>query len=211
MPGITTQSVEDYLYAVLPSRSEVLSEMERQAKQRDIPIVGAAVGRLLFQLASLIQATRIFELGSAIGYSTIWWAMAVGDRGKVIYSDSSEKNAKEAREYAARAGLSGRIEFLVGDALEALNNETRAFDVIFNDVDKTLYPRVLPLATAKLRKGGLFVSDNVLWSGRVTQQPREQDENTRAIVDFNRKLYDSKEFFTTIMPLRDGLAIATKL
>ena len=96
---ITDPRVENYLYTVLPARNAVSQEMERQAKERDIPIVGPAVARLLFQYARLINARTVFEMGSAIGYSTIWWAMAVGDGGKVHYTDGSEKNAKEARGY----------------------------------------------------------------------------------------------------------------
>ena len=210
-PGITTAPVEEYMYRILPARGEVLADMERQAKERDIPIVGPAVGRLFYQLAAISGARRVFELGSAIGYSTIWWAMAVGEGGRVIYTDSSEGSAKEARRYVEKAGLADRVEFCVGDALQALRDHPGPFDIIFNDVDKTFYPQVLPLVAPKLRKGGLFLTDNVLWSGRVTAPAAEQDENTRAISEFNRKLYEAPEFFTTVMPLRDGVAIASRI
>ncbi|MFZ1135689.1 MAG: hypothetical protein WAN69_12115, partial [Candidatus Korobacteraceae bacterium] len=106
---ITDPKVENYLYAMLPERGAVLTEIERQAKERDIPIVGPAVGRLLYQYAQLIGAKTVFEMGSAVGYSTIWWAMAVGDGGKVHYTDGSRKNADEARRYFDQAGMSGRI------------------------------------------------------------------------------------------------------
>ena len=108
---ITDERVENYLYAMLPERDPVLQEMERQAKERDIPIVGPAVGRLFYQYARLINAKSVFEMGSAIGYSTIWWAQAVAAQGgKVHYTDGSRKNADEARGYFEQAGVAGHIE-----------------------------------------------------------------------------------------------------
>jgi caffeoyl-CoA O-methyltransferase len=195
MHGITAAPIEDYLYSLLPERDEVLAEMEAKAAERRIPIVGPAVARILHQLAIISGAKTVFELGSAIGYSTIWWARAVGDGGRVIYTDGDRKNADEARGYF--------------DALEFLSEEKREFDMIFCDIDKEDYPRALRMALPHLRKGGLFIADNVLWSGRVAD-PTPAEESTKAIVEFNRLLYGSSEMFTTILPIRDGVAVAVK-
>src|SRR5216684_6315406 len=170
MHGITAEPVENYLYSLLPARDEVLAEMEAAAAERNIPIVGPAVGRILHQLALISGAKTVFEMGSAIGYSTIWWARAVGDGGRVIYTDGDRKKADEARGYFDRAGVSGRITLKTGDALELLSEEKGEYDIIFNDIDKEDYPRVYKLVLPRLRKGGLFVTDNVLWSGRVAQK-----------------------------------------
>jgi caffeoyl-CoA O-methyltransferase len=205
----TAGPVDDYLYSMLPKRDQVLAEMEEYATDHHVPIVGPAVARVLQQLAMMIEARTVFELGSAIGYSTIWWAQAVGDRGRVIYTDGDRKNAERARGYFARAGVANRIAIHTGDALEFLSEQKEEFDIIFNDVDKEDYPRVLRLISPRLRKGGLFITDNVLWSGRVVEK-NPTDAKTKAILEFNRKLYDSKEFFTTILPIRDGLAVALK-
>lgn len=205
---VTAGPVDDYMYSLLPKRDDVLIEMEAYAAEREIPIVGPAVARVLQQLALSINARTVFELGSAIGYSTIWWAQAVGNQGKVIYTDGDSKNTERARGYFARAGVTDRITLHTGDALEVLSEQKQEFDIIFNDVDKEDYPRVLNLAAPRLRKGGLFITDNVLWSGRVAQ--KNPDSRTKAILDFNRKLYDSKDFYTTILPIRDGLAVALK-
>ena len=207
--GITAGPVEDYLYSVLPPRDEVLAQMEAEAIKRKIPIVGPAVGRILHQLALISGAKTVFELGSAIGYSTMWWAGAVGEGGRVTYTDGDSKNAAEARGYFQRAGISDRITVKTGDALELLSEEKQQFDVIFNDVDKEDYPRVFRLALPKLRKGGLFVTDNVLWSGRVADE-KNTEATTKAILEFNRLLYGSSELFTTILPIRDGVAVAVK-
>jgi predicted O-methyltransferase YrrM len=211
MSGITRAGVEGYLYGVLPPRDPVLAEMEGVARRRDLPIVGPAVGRLLYQYVQLIGARRIFEMGSAIGYSTIWLARAAGPGARVFYTDGDPKNAEEARGYFARAGVADRIEVKVGNALELIQETPGEFDLIFNDVNKEDYPAVFRLVVARLRKGGLFLTDNVLWSGRVAKKARAGDRATRAIQEFNRLLYASPELWTTILPLRDGLAVCLKL
>ncbi len=205
----TAGPVDDYMYSLLPKREPVLQEMEDYASKHDIPIVGPAVARVLQQLALTINAKTVFELGSAIGYSTIWWAQAVGEKGSVIYTDGDPKNAERARRYFDRAGVSKRITLHTGDALEVLSEQKQQFDVIFNDVDKEDYPRVLRLISPRLRKGGLFITDNVLWSGRVAEK-NPKEPRTKAILEFNRLLYNSGDFYTTILPIRDGLAVALK-
>ena len=209
MGGITTTAVEDYIYSILPPRDEVLAEMEAEAAKHKVPIVGPAVGRLLYQLALMTQAKSIFEMGSAIGYSTIWWARALPERGKVIYTDGDSNNAARARKYFDRAGVSDRISIKTGDALELLSEEKQQFDIIFNDVDKEDYPRVFRIAIPKLRKGGLFVTDNVIWSGKVAQK-NPGEKATKAILEFNKLLYNSPDLFTTILPIRDGVAVSVR-
>jgi len=209
MRGITSEPVENYLYSLLPARDEVLVEMETAAAKRDIPIVGPAVGRILHQLALMTDSKNVFEMGSAIGYSTIWWARAVGQGGRVFYTDGDRKNGDEARGYFQRAGVADRISVHVGDALELLSEQKQQFDIIFCDLDKEDYPRALRLALPKLRNGGLFVADNVLWSGKVAQEDADE-ASTKAIQELNRLLYTSSELFTTILPIRDGLAVAIK-
>jgi len=208
MGGITVPEEEDYLYSMLPPRDEVLAEMEADAAKNDYAIVGPAVARVLYQLAVISGARRIFEMGSAIGYSTIWWARAVGDGGKVVYTDGDPKRAEKARRYFDRAGVSQRISARVGDALEMLSEEKEPYDIIFLDVDKVDYPRAARLALSRLKSGGLLVTDNVLWSGKLTKP--NPDEETRAILEFNRFIYESKELFTTILPIRDGVSVSIK-
>ncbi|MBZ5630416.1 MAG: O-methyltransferase [Acidobacteriia bacterium] len=214
MGGITSEAVDNYLYSLLPESGEVMREMEAEAAKRKIPIVGPAVGRLFYLLARLSGARRIFEMGSAIGYSTVWWALGAGEEARVIYTDGDSNKAMEAYKNFERIGVEKRIEIKVGDAIELLSEQNlEPFDIIFNDVDKEDYPKVFRLAVPRLRRGGLFVSDNVLWSGRVPEAAagkKDASEATRAIVKFNRMLYESKELFTTILPLRDGVAVAVK-
>jgi predicted O-methyltransferase YrrM len=209
MQGYITQpDVDNYLYSLLPARDEVLADMEAEATRNKIPIVGPAVASLFQQLVMMTGAKTVFEMGSAIGYSTVWWARAVGEGGRVHYTDSDPKNADKARRYFQRAGVADRITIHLGDAIELLSEQKTEFDIVFNDIDKEDYPRVLRMVSPRLKKGGLFVTDNVLWSGRVLE--KNPNATTKAIQEFNRQLYRSPDFFTTIMPLRDGVAVAVK-
>jgi caffeoyl-CoA O-methyltransferase len=182
--------------------------MEVEADKNEIGIVGPAVARVLYQLAVISGAKKVFEMGSAIGYSTIWWARAVGDGGRVVYTDGDPKRAEKARRYFERAGVSQRITVRVGDALEFLSEENTQYDIVFNDIDKIDYPRVFRLALPRLKSGGLFITDNVLWSGKISKP--NPDATTKAILEFNKLIYESKDLFTTILPLRDGVAVCVK-
>ena len=208
--GFTDKSVELYLKDMLPPRDEVLTEIETRAAKEGIPIVGPVVGRFLEQLARMIQGRRVFEMGSAVGYSTIWWARAVGAGGTVYYSDGSSENTKDAREYLSRAGLIDRVELLTGNSLDLIDQTDGEFDIVFNDVDKHYYPEVYKRAADRVRVGGLLVSDNVLWGGSVAD-PNVQDRDTAAIREFNRLIYDDPRYLTTIMPVRDGVLVARRM
>jgi predicted O-methyltransferase YrrM len=210
MKIVNTPEVEKYIYSILPKRDAVLSEMERYAKRNDVPIVGPAVGRMLAQLVKLIGAKRIFELGSAIGYSTLWMARAAGSDGAIHYTDGNPANAARAKEYLARAGVFDRVTIHVGDALTALDATSGEFDLIFNDVDKIGYPDVFRRAVSRVRSGGIFITDNTLWSGRVTRAAKPNDRNTRAIQQFNKLCYASPDLFPVLVPLRDGVLVCRK-
>ncbi len=210
MSGIIGSQVEKYIHSLLPARDAILLDMERYAAKHHVPIVGPACGRMLYQLARLAGVQRVFEMGSAIGYSTLWLARAVGPNGTVFYTDSDPANAQRAEASFRRAGVQDRVRILTGDALEMLKSTQGEFDLIFNDVSKAQYPEVFRLAVPRLRSGGLFVTDNVLWSGRVARKPGRGDADTRAIQAFNRLIYKSTQLFTTIVPLRDGLAVCVK-
>ncbi len=203
------QKVHKYLHEVTPERSQVLRDMEKHAKEIAFPIVGPLVGRFLFQMATLIKARRILELGSGYGYSAFWFSMAVQSRGHITMTDSDRANKRLALDYFKKAGLSSQIDFRVGDALKVVKKMDGPFDIILSDIDKIDYPLTTDLVAPRLRKGGLFITDNVLWEGRVCD--RKKDETTEAIVTFTRQLYQDSRFHTTIMPLRDGLAVAVRL
>jgi caffeoyl-CoA O-methyltransferase len=209
--GILVPKVEEYITSLLPPRDRVMRDMEQYAAHHSVPIIGPACGRLLYQLARLIHARRVFELGSAIGYSTLWLARAVGPQGTVFYTDSDPANARRAEDYLGRAGVLNRVRVLTGEAIRLFDSTEGEFDLIFNDVNKSGYPAVLRRAVKRLRVGGLFISDNVLWYGRVAPPTAHDDTDTRAILEFNRLIHRSRKLFTTIIPLRDGFAVSEKV
>ena len=124
-------------------------------------------------------------------------------------TDFEEKNQQLAEANFRKAGKSGILEFRVGDALQLLKKEKGPYDIIFNDVDKEFYPLVIEPVYRLLRKGGLFITDNTLWYGRVTQS--HPDETTALIQEFNRRLMAHKGFLTTQLPLRDGLSVSIRI
>jgi len=208
--GYIQDDVEQYLYELLPERDAVINEMEAYAAEHRVPIIGPAVARLLALFAQVSGAKRIFEMGSAIGYSTIWLARAAGPKGKVFYTDGDPANAKRAQEYFRRAGVAKRINVQVGDALELLKKTPGKFDLIFNDVNKDQYPDALRVALPKLKRGGLFITDNSLWSGKAARPAAPGDAATLGVQEFNRLVYASKELYPVLIPLRDGVTVCRK-
>jgi caffeoyl-CoA O-methyltransferase len=209
--GFMQQDVEDYLYQLLPPRDAVISEMEDYAAEHGVPIIGPAVARMLALLVQISGAKRIFELGSAIGYSTIWLARAAGPQAQITYTDSDPENAKRASAYFKRAGVASRINVQIGDALTVLKKIPGKFDLIFNDIFKREYPAAARMALPRLRRGGLFITDNTLWSGKAARKAAVGDEDTRGVQELNRMVHKSKDLFSVLIPLRDGVTVCRKL
>jgi predicted O-methyltransferase YrrM len=216
-------SIDEYLLDVIPARDEVLTEMEAYARERRFPIVGPLVGRVLHQLVLLTNPTRIFEMGSGFGYSAYWMAKALRQpEAHIICTDGSQENADRAAGYLARGGIANRIDYRVGNALEIIDETEGDFDIIYNDIDKDGYPDAFRKAIPRLRSGGLFITDNMLWLGRVVTYDTDADvqeldeeeqwvhNTTVGVKELTRLLYSSPDVFTTIIPLRDGVSVAIK-
>jgi caffeoyl-CoA O-methyltransferase len=209
MIDLIPPALDAYIKKLLPERDPVIAEMEAFAAEHDVPIVGPAVGTLLQILTRSIGADRVFELGSAIGYSTAFFAQAVGRGGQVFYTDGDPAKAEQARRYLHRMDLDERVQIKVGDAVASLEATTGYFDVIFIDVDKEGYPQALKAAAPRIRRGGYLLADNVLWSGKVVDGS-VHDAATEGIRQFNTLLFSLQEFRSVIVPLRDGVAIARR-
>ena len=205
---IVNPALEQYIADLLPARDPVLAEMEAYAFAHRINIIGPGCATILAQLVLMTGARRIFELGSAIGYSTIWMARAAGAGAEVHYSDGDAENAARARGYFERAGVADRITVHTGDALAALAATTGEFDMIFNDVDKEGYPAVHAVAPDRVRAGGVFVTDNTLWKAKVLDP---QDEETEGVDTFNRRIFADPRFLTSMIPLRDGMTLGVRM
>ncbi len=209
---IVNPDIEEYIESFSPPVDDVRKEMEKYASENGFPIVGPSVGRLLYQLTLISGAEEIIELGSGFGYSAYWFAkaLAVLGRGRVILTDASQDNAEMARDFLSLAGLTDRVEIKVGDALEIFDGEKGPFDIVLNDVDKELYPPLVGKALAKLRKGGLFITDNALWHGRVLS-PEDSSPATEGVREFTKLLFAEEGFYSTVLPIRDGVSISLKL
>jgi predicted O-methyltransferase YrrM len=221
--NILHPAINGYLLDIIPARDGVLTEMESYAGEHRFPIVGPLVGRVLHQLVLMTNPTRIFEMGSGFGYSAYWMAKALRQpEARIICTDGSQQNADRAADYLARGGIAGRIDYRVGNALEIIDETEGDFDIIYNDIDKDGYPEAFRKAIPRLRSGGLFITDNMLWMGRVVTHDTEvhspgcdeQDQwlhkTTVGIKELTRLLYSSPDVFTTIIPLRDGVSVAVK-
>jgi predicted O-methyltransferase YrrM len=184
--------------------------MEARAEKESFPIIGPLVGRFVHQMALVIGARDVFEMGSGFGYSTWWFAQAVGANGRVVHTEGSAQRSGEAKKYLDRSHLASRVTFEVGDALESIKKYPGPFDIVFIDVDKHGYPQALELARSRVRVGGLIITDNVLWSGRVLDLG-SGDAATRGVQKYDADVFAAPDLFTTIVPLRDGVAVSLKL
>jgi caffeoyl-CoA O-methyltransferase len=209
---IVNPKVETYMRSLLDRYDEpVLLAMEKEGVERGFPIIGRMVGVTVEVLARTLGARRVFELGSGYGYSAYWWSRVADE---VHCTDGDPENEKKAQDYLSRAGVWDKIRWHVGDAVSSLAQVPGEFDVIYNDIDKDGYPEAWKAARERIRVGGLYVCDNVLWSGRVAQKRVTDDVRpgwTKAIKEHNALIASDPNFASTIIPTRDGVMVATRI
>ena len=214
MGVIVPDAIERYLEGLNQLTDPVLRDIARDGDRQKLPLIDAEVGALLRVLATAIGATRILEIGTAIGYSGIWLAGALPADGMLVTMEVNPGRARAARENIARAGLASRVSVIVGDAERLLKKVAGPFDLIFQDGDKKLYTLLLNRLVELLRPGGLLITDNVLWDGEVVPgfvaRPQRSSEDTQAISAYNQRLASDARLLTTWLPLRDGVAISVK-
>lgn len=213
---IVHPAVEHYMKKLASVDDEpVLLEMEQRAEDNDFPIIGRLCGRTLEVLARTLGARRIFEMGSGYGYSAYWFSRATGPEGEIHLTDMDPANEGLALDYLKRAGLDDPVRYQVSDAFEALAATEGDFDVVYCDIDKGGYPRAWEEGRRRVRVGGLYIVDNMLWSGRVTDEPGTAgaggDEWTAAIDGTNRAMEADPDWRSTIVPTRDGVAVAVRI
>jgi predicted O-methyltransferase YrrM len=208
--------VERYLteLAGVEHGDAVLAGMEEYADRNGFPIVGRATGRFLEVAARCVGARRVMELGSGYGYSAYWFARAVGESGQVVCTDGDAANAERAQQYLTQAGVWSRIRYRVGDALAGFAEETGEFDVVYCDVDKDGYPDCWRAASDRIRVGGLWLCDNVLWSGDVAigaERTGRLEGWSAAIDEHNRLVAADERYVGSINPVRDGVMMALRV
>src|SRR5574341_672893 len=187
MTTIEYDKVQAYLTSLVPPRESELQAMENYADKNDFPIIGPVCGYYCYQLARMIGARSVFELGSGYGYSTAWFAKAVRENGGGVIHHTvwDDKLSNMARQHLSKMGYGDLIQYHNAEAVATLRHTSGLFDLIFNDIDKEGYPDSLAVIKEKLRSGGILIIDNMLWSGRVFDS-KNRDKSTVAIRRFTR-------------------------
>ena len=211
MAKLSYDKVQEYLTSLVPPREPEMQEMEKYAENHDFPIIGPACGYYCYQLARMINAKSIFELGSGYGYSTAWFAKAVKENGGGVVHHTvwDEDLSKRAAGHLSRLGRGDVVQYHVAEAVATLRQTDGPFDIIFNDIDKEAYPDSLPVSKEKLRPGGILIIDNMLWSGRIFDS-KNHDKSTEAIRRFTRDITTDPDWIVSLAPVRDGMIVAYK-
>jgi len=209
--NLTIDEIRDYLDSLVPPRPPEMQAMEAYANEHGFPIIGPAAGYLCYQIARMIGARRVFELGSGYGYSTAWFARAVEENGGGVVHHVvwSEELSQKARGHLAALGFGEIVQYHMSEAVQALREASGPFDLIFNDIDKQGYPESLPVIAEKLRPGGALIIDNMLWSGRIFDE-NDQSPATQGVREFTRRITTDQGWIASLVPIRDGLIVAYK-
>ena len=208
-----TQELNDY--ATLHSnvfQSDILAEIERHTHLKEMMpqmLSGYLQGQFLALISKLVQPKRILEIGTFTGYSAVCLAQGLTTDGKMITLEVNEELEKPVNAFFKKAGLGDKIEMRIGNAVEMINELEDSFDLVFIDADKVNYPNYYELILPKMRIGGLILVDNVLWSGKVTQEPIK-DKKTAAIHALNQRIQNDERVENMLLPLRDGMMMARR-
>ena len=208
------KDIEEYVLRHTPQESAVLHKINRETHLKVMQprmLSGHFQGQLLRFLVEMIQPKRILEIGTYTGYSAIALAQGLKTEGKLITIDVNVELEKMISNFILEAGLSDKIEQITGNALEIIPTLTENFDLVFIDADKQNYKNYLDLVLNKLNSGGYILTDNVLWSGKVTMPKEQMDVDTRMINEFNDYVQNHPQLESILLPVRDGLYISRKI
>jgi caffeoyl-CoA O-methyltransferase len=211
MIELNYQTTQEYLTTLIPPREKELQEMEAYAEKHDFPIIGPVCGYYCYQLALMIGARSIFELGSGFGYSTAWFAKAIQENGGGVVHHTvwDETLSKSANIHMSKLGYDGLVKYHNAEAVDTLRQTKGPFDIIFNDIDKEAYPASLAVIKEKLRSGGLLIVDNMLWHARIFDK-KDNSPETEAVREFTRRITSDTDWVVSLAPIRDGMIIAYK-
>ena len=208
---------EELLYYVTKNshdEPDILKELTRETYQKVLlprMLSGALQGRFLSMISKLIQPKNILEIGTYTGYSALCLAEGMPDDGELHTIDINEELLVFQRSYFDKSPYGKQIFQHLGNALEIIPSLNKTFDLIFIDADKDNYPAYFNAIIDKLNPGGIILSDNVLWSGKVIESIKEDDFSTKALLEYNTLLKIDKRIETIILPIRDGLTISRKI
>lgn len=205
--------IEDYSLAHSESESAILKKINRDTHANVLMprmLSGHLQGNLLSMLSHMIKPTQILEIGTFTGYSAVCMAKGLQANGTLHTIDVNEELEDRVRAFFDEAGLSDKIKFYIGNALKIIPTLTETFDLVFIDADKKNYSAYYDLVFDKVKNGGYIIADNVLWSGKVLDEPAKMDADTKLIDAFNKKVHADERVEHMLLPVRDGLMIARK-
>ncbi|MDC1109116.1 O-methyltransferase [Flavobacteriaceae bacterium] len=213
MKYINNEKLDEYLINHSEKEPEILSDLNRETNQKVLQprmISGAYQGRLLSIISKIINPKKILEIGTFTGYSTLCLAEGLDKNGQIHTVDINEELYDLQRKYFKKSSFNSNITQHLGNALEIIPKLDHDFDLIFLDADKINYPKYLDILIVRLKKGGVLLSDNVLWDGKVLNEISQKDKSTKAIVEYNKMLNNRTDMDSVILPIRDGITISIK-
>lgn len=208
------KEIEEYVGKLTTPEYSYLNELNRETWEKVlIPrmLSGHIQGRILSMFSHMIQPKRILEIGTYTGYSALCLAEGLVENGKIFTIDNNEEISGYLKKYAEKSGLKEKVVQLIGDAKSIIPTLDKEWDIVFIDADKENYSNYYDLVFNKVRKGGFIIADNVLWSGKVVEENKKIDKDTKALIDYSKKVHDDERVENVLMPVRDGLMVARKL
>ena len=208
------EHLEDYIIKHSQQEPRILKDLNRETNLKVLQprmISGAHQGRLLSIISKIISPAKILEIGTFTGYSTLCLSEGLTKDGRIHTVDINEELYDLQRKYFKKSPFNDNIIQHLGNALEVIPTMDNNFDLIFLDADKNNYPEYLDVLISKLKIGGVLLSDNVLWDGKVLNPISEKDTSTKAIVKYNKLLSQREDMDNVILPIRDGLTISRKI
>ena len=213
MKYINNEKLDEYLINHSEKEPEILSDLNRETNLKVLQprmISGTYQGRLLSMISKIINPKKILEIGTFTGYSTLCLAEGLDKNGQIHTVDINEELYDLQRKYFKKSFFNSNITQHLGNALEIIPKLDHDFDLIFLDADKINYPKYLDVLIVRLKKGGVLLSDNVLWDGKVLNEISQKDKSTKAIVEYNKMLNNRIDMDSVILPIRDGITLSIK-
>lgn len=206
------EEIANYVGLHTSTESDLLKKIGRDTHANILKprmLSGHVQGRFLSMISQFLKPNNILEIGTYTGYSAICLAEGLMERGKLTTIDINEELESRVRSYFQQAGLTGKVDYRIGNALKIIPTLTEEFDLVFIDADKENYSAYYDLIFDKVKAGGVILADNVLWSGKVIDQ--KPDKDTRAILEFNAKVNNDSRVENLLLPLRDGIMMIRKV
>jgi len=209
-----SSEIENYSLSHTSEENDLLKDLNRQTHVQVLQprmLSGHLQGRILSMFSCMIRPSRVLEIGTYTGYSALCIAEGISENGKIITIDSNKELELFTRTYFSKSKFNNQIEFIVGNALNVIQQLEETWDLVFIDADKENYLNYYELVLKNVRKGGFIIADNVLWSGKVTQEISSNDNETSGIVEFNKKVNEDSRVENVLVPVRDGLMVLRKV